>query len=103
MRRVLSPGDVIVQNGANSGVGLYVIQLARQLGLRSINIMRDRANFQEASDRLKALGADLVVPEEVAASAMMKRLMADNKLARPRLGLNCVGGESSLEIARMLA
>jgi trans-2-enoyl-CoA reductase len=99
----LQPGDVIIQNGANSGVGLYVIQLAKHLQLRSINIMRDRPNFQEASERLRSLGADLVVSEEVAASVAMKKLMEDKGLGRPKLGLNCVGGDSSLEITRMLS
>lgn len=36
----LKPGDVIVQNGANSMVGYAVIQLARHMGVRTINIIR---------------------------------------------------------------
>ena len=38
----LKPGDWIVQNGANSGVGQNVIQLARIRGFRTVNIIRDR-------------------------------------------------------------
>jgi mitochondrial enoyl-[acyl-carrier protein] reductase / trans-2-enoyl-CoA reductase len=38
----LSPGDVIVQNGANSGVGQAVIQLANLWGFKTFNIIRDR-------------------------------------------------------------
>ena len=38
----LSPGDVIVQNGANSGVGQAVIQLAKLWGFKTFNIIRDR-------------------------------------------------------------
>jgi len=34
--------DWVVQNGANSGVGQNVIQLARIRGLKTINIIRDR-------------------------------------------------------------
>ena len=41
----------MIQNGANSGVGLYVIQLARHFGFRTINVIRNRPNFQEAVDR----------------------------------------------------
>jgi NADPH:quinone reductase-like Zn-dependent oxidoreductase len=36
----LSPGDVIIQNGANSMVGLAVIQMAKVMGVRTINVVR---------------------------------------------------------------
>lgn len=36
----LKPGDVIIQNGANSVVGLSVIQIAREMGIKTINIIR---------------------------------------------------------------
>ena len=35
-------GDCIVQNGANSGVGQSVIQQAAAMGVKTINIVRDR-------------------------------------------------------------
>jgi NADPH:quinone reductase-like Zn-dependent oxidoreductase len=35
-------GDVILQNGANSGVGQAVIQLAANWGITSLNVVRDR-------------------------------------------------------------
>jgi mitochondrial enoyl-[acyl-carrier protein] reductase / trans-2-enoyl-CoA reductase len=38
----LEPGDWVAQNGANSGVGQNVIQLARLRGLKTVNIIRDR-------------------------------------------------------------
>ena len=38
----LKQGDWIVQNGANSGVGQNVIQLARIRGFKTVNIIRDR-------------------------------------------------------------
>jgi len=38
----LEKGDWLVQNGANSGVGQNVIQLARIRGFRTVNIIRDR-------------------------------------------------------------
>ena len=39
---VLSAGDVVIQNGSNSGVGESVIQLAVAWGVKTINIIRDR-------------------------------------------------------------
>ncbi|KAM9034157.1 enoyl-[acyl-carrier-protein] reductase, mitochondrial isoform X2 [Sarcophilus harrisii] len=38
----LRPGDSIIQNAANSGVGQAVIQIAAALGLRTVNVVRDR-------------------------------------------------------------
>ncbi|OWK12649.1 MECR [Cervus elaphus hippelaphus] len=38
----LRPGDSVIQNASNSGVGQAVIQIAAALGLRTINVLRDR-------------------------------------------------------------
>ena len=48
----LSPGDWIIQNGSNSGVGQSVIQMAREMGVKSVNIVRDRDNIGELKQRL---------------------------------------------------
>ena len=36
----LKEGDVIIQNGANSMVGLAIVQIARERGIRTINVVR---------------------------------------------------------------
>lgn len=36
----LSEGDVVIQNGANSMVGLAVVQIAREMGIKTVNIVR---------------------------------------------------------------
>lgn len=36
----LKAGDVIIQNGANSMVGMAVIQMARERGIKTINVIR---------------------------------------------------------------
>lgn len=38
----LSPGDVIIQDGAESAVGTAVVQLANKLGVKTINVISDR-------------------------------------------------------------
>ena len=44
--KTLKPGDVIIQNGANSMVGLSIVQMAREMGVKTINIIRsDRSNI----------------------------------------------------------
>ena len=50
----LKPGDWVIQNVANSAVGRLLIVLARQRGLRTVNVVR-RA---ELAGELKALGGD---------------------------------------------
>ncbi|XP_048681527.1 enoyl-[acyl-carrier-protein] reductase, mitochondrial isoform X3 [Caretta caretta] len=91
-------GDSIIQNAANSGVGQAVIQIAAALGIKTINVIRDRPNLQEVVDRLTSLGADHVITEEMLRKPEMKDLF--KKVPKPRLALNCVGGKSTTEMLR---
>ncbi|KAI9653021.1 MAG: mitochondrial 2-enoyl thioester reductase [Alyxoria varia] len=108
--QTLNKGEWFVQNGANSSVGRAAIQLAKHLfGLKSVNIIRARPEGEEATqnlkEELKALGADAVFTEEEAAeSGWSKRVVEDvTGGERVRLGLNCVGGKSALNLAKLLA
>jgi len=92
----LEPGDWIVQNAANSGVGRGVIQIAKALGWKTLNVVRREALAPE----LLASGADVVVTEEVDLRKEWKSLCGG---VRPKLALNAVGGPSSLNIANALA
>lgn len=93
----LQPGDVVVQNGSTSAVGQAVIQLARAKGLRTINVIRQRPNWDETVRQLKALGADVVTTEKEIAAAT-----AAAGLPPPRLALNCIGGSEALAVAKAL-
>jgi NADPH:quinone reductase-like Zn-dependent oxidoreductase len=53
----LAPGDWVVQNAANSGVGRAVIAFAKARGFKTINLVRRT----ELIDELKALGGDVVI------------------------------------------
>lgn len=97
----LKAGDVLIQNGATSGVGQAIIQLAKARGIKTINILRERPQLQETIDSLKSLGADVVVTDDFACGKGMRDVMAS--LPKPLLGLNCIGGKTSLEISRMIA
>ncbi|XP_062406520.1 enoyl-[acyl-carrier-protein] reductase, mitochondrial [Sardina pilchardus] len=88
----LSPGDTVIQNGANSAVGQAVIQIAAALGLRTINIVRNRPNYESLSAELKAMGADYVLTEEELHRTGLGHILQE--VPQPRLGLNCVGGLS---------
>lgn len=95
----LKEGDVVIQNGANSACGQNVIQLAKAWGFKSVNIVRDRPNLKDLIDFLKGLGATEVLTEE---QLRTTDLFKSKKLPKPKLGLNCVGGQSALEIMRHL-
>lgn len=94
--RPLRPGDWIVQNAANSGVGRAVIAISRSLGIRTLNLVR-RA---ETAEELKALGADLVEAEPCSLRNRARELCGGSQ---PVLALNAVGGASALELANALA
>lgn len=96
----LKPGDTVIQNGANSGVGQAVIQIASAWGINTVNIIRNRPKLEELKNHLKDLGANFVVTEEDLKSSEMKDTMKGIK--PPKLALNCVGGKSSMGLFRYL-
>jgi NADPH:quinone reductase-like Zn-dependent oxidoreductase len=59
----LVPGDWVVQNAGNSGIGRSVIAIAKRRGIRTISLVRRR----ELIDELEAAGADVVLLDEPAA------------------------------------
>jgi trans-2-enoyl-CoA reductase len=91
----LEPGDWIVQNAANSGVGRAVIQLAKALGLRTLNIVRR----VELVEELEKIGADVVITEETNLRDEVPVLCGGKA---PKLALNAVGGASALNLANAL-
>jgi len=99
----LQAGDVLIQNGANSSVGLAVIQLAKHMGVKTINVVRDRPQLSELVSRMESLGADIVCTDETLSNPKLMQQLID-KLGgkQPTLGLNCVGGSSATDIARIL-
>src|SRR5581483_7429330 len=56
----LKKGEWVIQNAANSGAGRAVIQIARKLGLRTINLVRR----PELIDELRELGGDVVLLDD---------------------------------------
>ncbi|XP_030015216.1 enoyl-[acyl-carrier-protein] reductase, mitochondrial-like [Sphaeramia orbicularis] len=96
----LKPGDSVIQNAANSGVGQAVIQIAAARGLNTINVVRDRPEFTQLSDRLKVIGATHVIKEETLRRPEMKELF--KTCPKPKLALNGVGGKSATELLRHL-
>jgi NADPH:quinone reductase-like Zn-dependent oxidoreductase len=92
----LEAGDWVIQNAANSGVGEYVIQLARARGLRTVNVVRRAA----AVAPLEALGADVVL---VDGPDLAQRVAAATGKAAIRLALDAVGGGATDRLAQCVA
>jgi trans-2-enoyl-CoA reductase len=92
----LQKGDWVIQNAANSAAGRDVIQIAHELGYRTVNIIR-RA---ELIDELRAQGGDVLLLDGDNLREQVKNATGGAPI---RLGLNSVGGESALRLANCLA
>jgi trans-2-enoyl-CoA reductase len=92
----LERGDWLIQNAANSAAGRAVIQIAHEVGYKTVNVVRRSELIAE----LRAEGGDVVLVD----SENLRREVEDAIAGPPiRLGLNAVGGESALRLANCLA
>jgi len=92
----LKPGDWIIQNVANSAVGRLVIRLALALNVRTANVVRRAALF----DELKTLGADACV---VDGPDLAEAVKAKTGGAPIRLALDAVSGQATARLSGCLA
>jgi NADPH:quinone reductase-like Zn-dependent oxidoreductase len=95
----LEAGDWIIQNVANSGVGRYAIQLAKQRGVKTVNIVRRG----EMIAPLEAIGGTVVLadssddPQRLAAAVREATEGAEIKL-----GLDAIAGTATDALAEAL-
>lgn len=92
----LEPGDWVIQDAANSGVGQCLIRFARAEGIHTLNVVRR----SELIAPLEALGADAVLVDgpDLAEQA---RVVTHGKGAR--LAIDAVGGTAVTRLADCLA
>jgi trans-2-enoyl-CoA reductase len=91
----LVAGEWIIQNAANSGVGHCVIQLAQQMGVRTISLVRR----PDPVDRLRADGSDVVL---IDGPDLAERVSGATQGAQIRLALDAVAGEATGRLAQCL-
>ncbi|GLS20253.1 trans-2-enoyl-CoA reductase [Labrys miyagiensis] len=91
----LAPGDWVVQNAANSGVGRAVIAFAKARGFKTVNLVRR----PELIDELKALGGDLVITDTTEGLDLVKATLG---AASPRLAIDGVGGTGAATLIDLL-
>src|SRR6201993_5213330 len=92
----LKPGEWVVQNAANSGVGRWVIAFAKMRGLKTVNIVRR----PELVPELEAIGGDLVVVDSPDVSERIKAAVGHAEL---RLALDGVSGAATGVLAATLS
>ena len=92
----LKSGDWLIQNAANSAAGRAVIQIARDLGYKTVDVVRR----EELIDELRAEGGDVVLVDGENLREEVKNATGNAPI---HLGLNAVGGASALRLANTLA
>ena len=92
----LEPGDWIVQNAANSGVGRSLIALAKARGFRTINLARNESVLAD----LTASGADIVHLDDATAAEDVRKEIGD---ARVALAVDSVGGVAAARLLDLLS
>jgi len=91
----LKPGDWIIQDAANSGVGHCVIRLAAKSGVKTINVVR-RENLIAP---LQGIGADAVLIGADNLAGQVNQITGGHGV---RLAIDAVAGQTSLELASCL-
>ncbi len=87
------PGQWVIQNAANSGVGHCLIRLAREAGLKSVNVVRR----PELVAPLRAFGADAAL---VDGPDLDQRVRAEIGAGALPLAIDAVGGGATQRLAR---
>lgn len=92
----LGAGEWVIQNAANSAVGVYLVQLAKHRGYRSVNVVRR----ESAAAAVSEAGGDVVL---VDGDDLRKRVAQATDKAKIRLGIDAVGGAATGRLAECLA
>lgn len=92
----LKPGDWLMQNAANSSCGRYVIRLARDRGIKTVNIVRRPEMIAELTE----LGGDVMLLD---GDNLAERVLAATGGVEPRVGFDAVAGAATQRMALCLA
>jgi NADPH:quinone reductase-like Zn-dependent oxidoreductase len=83
----LKEGDWVVQSAANSAVGGYLIQLAHQQGIKTVNVVRREGLAED----LKSKGGDVVLIDGPDLAAQIAEATNNESVV---LAVDAVGGET---------
>jgi NADPH:quinone reductase-like Zn-dependent oxidoreductase len=88
----LAPDDWVLQNAANSPVGRMVIQIAREQGVRVVNVVKSSPVIGE----LKEIGAGAVLLDS---DDLRDRVAAVTQGAAIRVAFDAIGGAATARLA----
>jgi NADPH:quinone reductase-like Zn-dependent oxidoreductase len=91
----LQPGDFVVQNAASSAVGRMVIQLANEMKVKVVNVVKSSVVIPE----LKEIGAGVVLLDT---PDLRDRVAAVTQGSAVKLALDAVGGAPTGRLAACL-
>ncbi|MCK5364839.1 MAG: zinc-dependent alcohol dehydrogenase family protein [Gammaproteobacteria bacterium] len=94
--RELAAGDWLIQNAANSGVGTYLISLAKARGVRTVNVVRR----DDLAVSLKERGADIVLVDGPDLAERVAEAIGDGNMP---LAIDAVAGEATGRLAQCLS
>ena len=92
----LREGDVIIQNAANSAVGLCVMQFAKRIGVTCVNLVRSEDRLSD----LKSFGANEVWLDN---EDVPQRIQEFTDKKGCAMALNSVGGRSAVRLAKCVS
>ncbi len=93
----LHPGDWVIQNAANSSVGHYLVTLAKERGIKTINLVRRGGGV---ALQIKELGGtEVIVDQGQDIEEAVKSIVGGDPV---RLAIDAVGGAASNVLARCL-
>ncbi len=96
----LKEGDWVIQNAANSGVGSYLIKLAKLRGIKTVNVVRRESLIKP----LLAAGADVVLVDGIIDGlSLANRVKVATDSAVIKLGVDAVGGMATDRLGETLA
>ena len=91
----LEAGDWLVQSASNSAVGSYLIQLAKQRGIKTVNVVRREG----LADELRSMGADVVL---IDGPDLTTKITNATHGAPISLAIDAVGGATFARLAESL-
>ncbi len=92
----LRPGEWVLQNAGNSGVGHNVIRIAKTMGLRTVNLVRREDQIAP----LLAAGADAAIVDGPDLAARVGAVVGNAPI---RLAFDAVAGDATARLGRCLA
>jgi NADPH:quinone reductase-like Zn-dependent oxidoreductase len=90
------PGQWLIQNAANSGVGHCLIRLARLAGVKTVNVVRR----EELAAPLRAFGGDIVLTDGPDLDVRVRAAIGEAALP---LAIDAVGGSGTQRLARCVS